>query len=348
MVTATVEPKRRLSFSKFNPNLQIAWDSVSIGAAKKCWRYYKLSIIDGWRPKNESHHLRYGQLYHRALEVYDHHMFQGKSHEEAMIEALWDLKEGCTDTIVEEVYDKDGVVQSDIRRVWWDPHALLSEERAKRDKKTIPHLFRTVVWYLDQFGYKDACKTVKLANGKPAVEVSFNYPIGHTMSTGEEALHCGHFDRLVELSGLNYVLDRKTTGTTISGNSAFGYFAKFKPNNQMSGYNYAGKVVCAVPVAGVIIDAAQIAEGFSRFERGFTLRTDAELEEWRDDTLYYIAEADRLAQADYYPMNDSACDNFGGCAFLGICSKDPRVREMYLKSDFIRRPWDPLEQRGDI
>jgi hypothetical protein len=47
-------------------------------------------------------------------------------------------------------------------------------------------------------------------------------------------------------------------------------------------------------------------------------------------------------------MNDTACDHYGGCVFREICSKDPRVQQMYLESNFKKEPWDPLKVRGDI
>lgn len=350
MTGLAIRPRK--SFSSINPKLQIAWDSVSSTAAKTCWRKYQLAIIEGWRPKHESHHLRYGQLYHRALEVYDHKTCDGLNHEDALKAALRDLAEGCQNTEfvndLEAPAGPQGEIQVRQVRSWWNPHEHLHEEKAKRDKKTIPNLFRTVIWYLDQFGVNDACKTVILSNGKPAVELSFRYELGHTFGTGEELLHSGHIDRLVTLGEAHYVLDRKTTGTTISGASAYNYFAKFNPDNQMTGYTFAGKVALLIPVVGVIIDAAQIAEGFSRFERGFTMRTDNQLEEWRTDFIMMAKDAERYAQADYWPMNDTACDNYGGCTFRGICSKDPMVREIFLKTDFIKQPWDPLEVRGDI
>lgn len=337
IVLQTPRANSRLSFSATVPGLQIAWDSVSMGVAKVCWRKYKLQIIDGWRPKHESHHLRYGQLYHRGLEVYDHKIFQGLDHEQALRAALWDLRDGCTNMA------EDGKIS------WWNPHEHLSEEKAKLDPKTVPALFRTVIWYLDQFGIKDPCKTVRLPNGKPAVELSFRYELGYTFeSSGEELLHSGHLDRLVDLGGIIYFLDRKTTKTTINGNSSWGYFAKFSPDNQMTGYTFASRVLYESPVRGGIIDAAQIAKGFSRFERGFTLRTERQLDEWRTDFIWYVKQAEQNALTDNWPMNDTACDNYGGCVFREICSKDPAVRPAFLSSGFVQQPWDPLQTRGDI
>lgn len=355
----------RKSFSAINPRLQIAWDSVSLGALKKCPRYYQLTIVEGWRPKKESHHLRYGQLFHRALEVYDHKSFDGASHDEAMIAALRDLAEGCQDTVpihfskeeLEGMPWPEGLAPEDPipeggwtinQRVWWNPLQHLDAERAAKETKTVPNLFRTVIWYLDQFGQKDSLKTVKLANGKPAVELSFRYELGYTFETGEELLHSGHLDRLALLGEAAYFVDRKTSKNTINGSSAYGYFAQFSPNNQMSGYYFAGKVALGVPIVGGIIDAAQIAKGFSRFERGFLTRTDDQLAEWRDDVIIHVQQAERYAAANYWPMNDTACDHYGGCPLRQICNKDPKVRQIFLATDFTKKPWDPLEVRGDI
>lgn len=345
--------KVRKSFSSKNPKLQIAWDSVSLGAFKKCPRYYQLTIVEGWQPKQQSHHLRYGQLYHRALEVYDHKMFEGSSHDEALAFSLRDLAEGCLDHSDIERNDPDWfkrtVTDGKVEWVkWWNPLEWVREDKRDSETKTVPNLFRTVIWYLDQFGEKDVCKTVRLANGKPAVELSFRYELGYTFATGEVLLHSGHLDRLVTLGDSRYFLDRKTTKNTINANSSWGYFADFSPNNQMTGYSFASKIALGIPTVGGIIDAAQIAKGFSRFERGFTMRTDAQLEEWRDDTVHTVKLAEHYASIDYWPMNDTACSHYGGCPLRGVCSRDPGVRQAFLQKDFLLRPWDPLEVRGDI
>jgi hypothetical protein len=145
----------------------------------------------------------------------------------------------------------------------------------------------------------------------------------------------------VEFSGGFYVMDRKTTGSTLGGY----YFDGFNPDNQMSLYSLAGRCVYNTPVRGVILDAAQVAVGFTRFDRGFTYRTEAQLNEWLRDLGYWLDQAERYAADEYWPMNDKSCHNYGGCPFRGVCSKDPAVRESFLESDFERRPWNPLEVR---
>jgi hypothetical protein len=44
-------------------------------------------------------------------------------------------------------------------------------------------------------------------------------------------------------------------------------------------------------------------------------------------------------------MNLSACGNYGGCPFRELCSRSPKVRENFLKSDYVDHNWDPLKAR---
>jgi len=99
------------------------------------------------------------------------------------------------------------------------------------------------------------------------------------------------------------------------------------------------------PVRGVIIDAAQIAVGFSRFSRGFTFRTEAQIEEWLTNTKEWLARAEDYAVAGFWPMNDKACHHYGGCVFRKVCSKSPEVRHKFLETDFVKKQWNPLEPR---
>lgn len=331
----------RQSFSQINGKLQIAWDSTSLGALKKCPRYYQLSILEGWRRSRggSNLHFRFGILYHRALEVYDHKKFEGMDHEEALIATVIDLAHGCMDS--DEV-DADG---KPISWKLWDPNENLDEDKAAKNAKTIYTLFRSVVWYLERFGKNDPIETVRLANGKPAVELSFRFDAGFSSRlTGEPYLLSGHLDRLGKFAGQVHVVDRKTSSSTLGRY----YFEQYSPNTQMTQYTLAGKVVLESPVAGVIIDGCQIAVGFSAFERGITKRTDAQLEEWLGDAAYWIGQNELFVRQNYWPMNDTSCNDYGGCAFRGICSKDPRVREQYLRSDFHIDKWDPLKVRGEI
>lgn len=332
------------SFSLKSPFLQLAWDSTSLGLLKTCAQKYYLAIVGattplpsgalaiaGYASRQESAHLTFGLLYHGALERFDHAKANGASHDEAIKAAVhWAAK---------ETWNKE------LRRPW-------ISDLNNKNRLT---LIRTVVWYCDQFR-DDPASTVILANGRPAVELSFRFATQVYADTGEEYMVCGHLDRMVEFQGLTYVMDRKTTGNTLNSD----FFKKFSPDNQFSLYSFAGKVVYELPMSGLICDAAQVAVTFSRFERGFITRTEDQLQEWWQHTMYWIAQAERFAAygaklaaqgkdpSVAWPMNDSACHHYGGCQFREICSKSPKVRKQWLEGGAVRKVWDPLQVRGDI
>lgn len=307
------------SLSLLSPRFQLFWDSTSIGALKTCPRYYQLSILEGWQPRETSVHLVFGIHFHSALEYYDHLRFGGMEYEPALREVVrkvltitWDAKKN---------------------RPWFsdDPN---------KNRLT---LLRSVVWYLDQFR-DDPIETIRLANGKPAVELSFRFDSGYTSARGESIMLCGHMDRLATFNGKPYVLDRKTTKSTINQS----FFDKFSPDNQMTLYALAGKIVYEIPVEGIIVDGAQIAQTFTRFQRGHVPRSEPILEEWYYDFGQYLAMAETYATNNYWPMNEKSCGNYGGCPFRKICSMSPASRSTWLKADYHKRIWDPTVVRGDI
>lgn len=307
----------------FKDGVQFAWDATSLELAQTCSRKYYYSMIRGIKPRRSSVHLIFGGIYATALEHFYKYRAEGQSIDDALRQVI---REALIDSWEHE-YDAEGQrIPGTGQPVYFDDV-----------KKTRPNLIRTIVWYVEQFAIEteDGIKTYHLQSGKPAVELSF------TLEFDEDTLYCGHLDRVVEFGSALYVMDQKTTGGTVGTY----YFEQFKPNNQMSGYAWAGQTVLHSPVRGVIIDAAQIAVNFTRFERGITTRTKDELEEWRESASYTIRQTRHLTEQDKWPMNLSACGNYGGCPFRGLCSRSPSVRENYIKSDYTEHNWDPLKAR---
>lgn len=305
--------------------LQYAWDSTSLGALKKCPRYYQYSILEGWRAKDESVHLVFGGAYASALETYHKLRAKGADYDDA-VDAVVDLT--LQKTWHQALFDEEGNETAPAHP--WEPD---------HNAKTRMNLIRSIVWYLEEFK-NDPAKTLMLADGSPAVELSFKFNSGVSCEHGEFIL-CGHMDKLVDYGGDLFVMDQKTTGSTLGAY----YFKGYNPDNQMTLYTLAGRIVYNTPVAGVIIDAAQIAVGFTSFARGITTRSEGQLEEFLLDFKYWTDVAALYAKAEHWPMNEASCGNYGGCTFREICGKDSRVRELFLKTSFERRIWNPLIPR---
>lgn len=314
-------------------HIQFAWDSTSLGDLKTCGRLYQYRMIEGWVPKDENIHLRFGLEYHKAFEDYEHAIANGMSHDDAVREALRQLL---------------------IRTKDWDPDILTKAGQYKNRWS----LVRTVLWYFDYYK-DDKAVTYRLADDTPAVELSFKFELDwgpaqvHLNKDGTVAeditpqpyLLCGHLDRVVVFNDATFVLDHKTTTQTLGSY----YFNQFEPDNQMTLYSMAGKIVLDAPINGVIIDAAQLLADDTRFVRSFTFRTQEHINEWLADLRYWLTLAEQFAKAEHWPMNDKACSMYGGCRFREVCSKSPSVRRRFLESNFVQLPpeerWNPLKAR---
>lgn len=317
--------------SSFRDGTQFAWDSTSIKLAETCLRKYKYKMLDGWQPRRKSVHLLFGGWYATALEHYHKYIALGDTEDEALIKVVretlistWEYETEPTEE-GDDGYPEGVNIIRGTGKPWETDHPA----------KTRENLIRTIVWYVDHFR-SDPVKVYMKADGTPAVEFSFSFEVDHGIFLS------GHIDRLVEYSGQYYVMDQKTSGSTITQN----YFENFDPDTQMSLYTLAGKIIYDKPVKGVIIDAAQIAVGFTRFTRGFTHRDEAKLDDWYEGALYTIERAQVATQENYFPGNPSACGNFGGCEFRNVCSRTPSIREAFLSAEFVRGEiWDPLKRR---
>ncbi len=332
-MNATVMPQ-----SPFLPGtkIQFAWDSTSLGYLKTCPRLYQYHMLEGWQPKDENIHLRFGQEYHQAIQDYEGYCSMGWTFDDAVRETVHALL---------------------IRINDWD----VDHTHKPGNYKNASTLLFMVISYLDEYR-NDPCKTLILENGKPAVELSFRFeldwgprgPIDYVNEDGtvvyfsgmQPYLLCGHLDRVVTFNDDLFILDHKTTMTTPTDY----FFNGFSPNNQMTLYAFAGQVVLGTSIAGVIVEAAQITlQEPNKFVRRPTYRPADTFDEWLGDLEYHLNAAEAYAAADHWPMNDTACGNYGGCRFREICSKSPSVRERFLEASFTKLPenerWNPLRSR---
>lgn len=313
--------ERNSSFSKETPGFQIAWDSTSLGLFKACPKKYFYTMIEGWHPRGQALPLIFGIHYHKALETYDLARANGYSHEGATNEAV---------RLALQI--QDGKEEDDPR---------FMPRKTDCTYRNRENLVRAIVWYLDHFK-EDKAETVILKNGKPAVELTFKMEIPFPYhQSKEQLLLCGHMDRIVQFGSEIYVMDHKTT--KLQPNDY--YFSQFSPDNQVSLYTLAAKVVLGETAKGVIINACQLGVNFCRFLRRPVSRTPDQTKEWLEETKTWINLAMQYAIEGHWPMNDTACDKYGGCQFKEVCSTDPAVRPYLLKSNFYKRTWDPMKAR---
>ena len=318
-------------FSTIQPHFQTAWDSTSLGWLKTCAKQYQYHMLWGYHPRALNVHLWFGGLYAAGLERYARWRAEGQSHDHATREmvrwalcASWVTGPGAPDGAPGPGADAPS-----------EGHPYETGDSVK-NRYT---LIRSLVWNVDEHEHSPFA-TMVLANRRAAVEYSFRF---HAFDIGEEEITlCGHLDRVVtEPDGQPWVLDDKTTGGALGSN----YFRQYSPNGQMSLYTIAARTILSVPARGVLVRAAQIGVNFTRFQTAQVPRPKAVLDEWLDDTAYWIGQAQSHAREGHWPMNDKSCFL---CPFKEVCSKSPTHRGAWLEQDFERYAWNPLEPRGDL
>jgi|SRR5215467_817268 len=313
------------AFSKKNMLLQIHLDSSSLNDFKICPRRYYLSIVYGFQPAQESVHLTFGIALHRAVELYwTYRLDRQMPHRDAMVEVVRETLKATWDY--------------NLNRPWQ------SDDKAFKIKNRYT-LVRTIVWYLDKY-QNDPVQVVRVGNDdRLAVELPFRLGTGYkSATTGEEFVLCGRLDRIGELNGARYVTDVKSTGHTLSEY----WFAKFTPDNQFTIYTIAARSVFGVDTTGILVDACQVVQSFSEFQRGVVSRSDEQLNRWHHDLAFFLEQLEKCAYDDDWPQNDSACGMYGGCPFRQVCSAtSANSRELILRREYKRRVWDPTFERMD-
>jgi len=310
--------------------IQYAWSSIGLELIKTCARKYQYTIIDGWATRNDSIHLRFGLEYHQALQDYAISRAKDIPHEDA--------------------------IHDTIRALHSRVYAWEVDRTSRAGKyKNRESIVGLVIDYLDHFA-DDPASTFILDTGEPAVELSFRFELDwgpqyvdqFVPGTAQQPyLLCGHLDRVVNYLDDLYVMDRKTSISTIGSY----YMDQWTPSNQMSLYSLAGKIMLNSPIKGVIIDAAQVLlDKPNAFARGFAYRSETQLTEWLDDLRYWLAQAETYATNNYWPQNDTACTKYGGCVFKEVCSAAPQVRDSYLAAQFdktdLNQAWNPFYDRS--
>lgn len=338
-------------FSEIIPNLQVMWDSTSLGWLKRCPRFYQLRMLEGRETKVGSIHLTFGILYHSAIETYHKQKARGADHSTAQLAAVqyalensvehytawrcqncnkvWpsDERDFCPGCMDDKPEDADFVG-------WRDLLTGLSQKGRRQ-------LVRSVVWWTEAYQH-DHLETVILSNGEAAVELSFTLPLDFGPADSDETYSLrGHLDRVGQNESGYWIPDLKTTKSQLYES----YFDGFSPHNQVSVYTLAGKAITHLPTSGVIIDAAQMAESFTRFGRGYIHRTESQLEEFLQGLQYWLRMAEFFAKQDFWPQNEEACGLYGGCPYRHVCGRSPEVRQKYLENDYVYRPWNPAEDR---
>lgn len=363
-------------YSETIPNLQIAWDSTSLRALQFCPRSYQYGILQGWR--GSAVDLEFGIYFASATEVYAKARIAGMSKTQATLDAV--RRVVIDSWIADDIYG-DGHPWGGAYEEQWHCLGTKKYKNAKGNAAKCPYshkgkwfmgegpsccgecgsetetqrrwlpadkhknrhtLVRLVAWYCEEQpeDYSTGgLKPYAFPDGTPAVELSFKLPLPWKSPAGEQYIFAGHMDAIKTHGVDPFVTDNKTTKSYLGA----AYWKQFAPNGQVDGYDLAGTLLFPdLGIKGVAIEAAQVTQEGARFATQVFYRTEGQREETLHEIGWWIKQAERFAEENYWPMNKTNCKM---CVFNGICSKDPAMRDRYLKADFHQKRWNPLQER---
>lgn len=227
---------------------------------------------------------------------------------------------------------------------------------AADDYRTLNRVLLEYDKYVKHYGPPGREDAKTLGSGADAVvEMSTN-------AQGDDLLHpwAGKIDRIIELNGLYYIEDHKTTSRFDKN-----YFRQFDLSNQMMGYTYLGKQILPnLNIVGVRINLLHVLTEKSAFHRQLFTFSPPQIKEWTVNSNHWMARLARdyeQVKADieaglYDPAvdlappsfpghyGDDGCSRkFGMCAYHPVCSSSPKIRKDVLEREFDINPWNPLE-----
>lgn len=172
--------------------------------------------------------------------------------------------------------------------------------------------------------------------------------------------YTGKIDRIIDINGLYYVEDHKTT-SQLGAN----YFQQYDPNNQMMGYAWLAQKLTGLRIAGVRINALGVLKTQTKLAREIVSYSKERLEEWAQNYNQWVVQIERSYQIVQefnathpdpspeearavvlraFPHNFMACSaKYGICQYASVCSFQPARRNFVLETEFTLKEWDPME-----
>jgi len=226
-----------------------------------------------------------------------------------------------------------GAALQAIAKAWPDSHPT-------DDYRNKQRCLDTMIQYIKHYP-KESFGVVG-APDNPMIEKSFTLDTGMTLDNGEPIEYGGIMDGLISFNNKLYVLEHKTTSRLGST-----YFYQFRPNNQITGYVWAGGEMSGQPVGGAIINAICVLKNETKFAREPTSRADDEIAEWMIHVRETCQIIHNCKESGIWPRFTPSCMMYGRCDYHSVCVLPHKSeREKMLEQDYVLDPWS-FEDRDD-
>lgn len=327
-VAPTVTPKQMLSVEKDGNQTHVQINSSSLGLLLTCARKSKYSLIDRWQGKNISTPLVFGLAIHKALEVFYAHGSKERTIPMDFDEVAPLLVYGHAAPAKHFLYDA--------------LQAFVKEGEPLRDlPDTDKRSLASGIWLLTHY-FRTYLHDTYVIHTDASGPVTERFASASFLETPRL--------KITLFGTIDFILKNEATGEVLPGDhktsSQMGmdFLNRVKPNHQYTGYSWLARKVLGISsenflVNGIGVKARPLTArgGPPTFTRQITRRTEADFAEFSDVLLFAVESFLRWQESGVWPLGHvDACSNFGGCAYLEVCSAPNQLRENILNAKFQR------------
>lgn len=308
-------------------------DNFALQTFQACPKKFDFRMVQGWTVRRKSAALGFGGALHEGL-------------------ATWyrtgELKQSLT--AIAEHWPENSPVD-DYRNIGKCLEVMrdYTHEYPKESFSIIgfpdsPMIEMTFTLDTEMFLNCPACRTppkIQIVDGPPFAISSSTCDV--CQSPLERIEYGGIFDGMIEFSGSVYVFEHKSTSQL----GAY-YFNQFKPNNQVTGYVWAGSMMSGERTGGALINAIGVYKASkTKFERRLTNRSKHEISEWLVNLRSSCQQIDDAKRYNEWPRFTHNCTMYGMCEYHSVCVLgNEKERLARLETDYVRDKWE-YEKRSD-
>jgi hypothetical protein len=301
-------------------------DNTKRETFRQCERKYFYQYVMGYKPIIGSTALRYGIVWHKTLEAFYRH-------------------------IAENGWTRDGkALEAGVLAGQEEWNKVSAKQEFYEDYRTLQNLFTAFMSYIDHFAADEGF--VKIIEP----EQTFQIPMELTPEEQDifpnlkPFLFTGKLDLAVELNGLPWRVEFKTTGQQLAMQKS-----RLHRRAQYMGYLYASSVGTGVRPEGMLVMLHHLSAYKSKktgqygkpkidFDRSPEIFDEGDIRNWR---LSFLSTAERLQieqERNLWPMNHDSCYIYGRCTFCKICEQNRPLGQESLDGYFQDEPWDVTKE----
>lgn len=309
-------------------------DNYALTTFQACPAKFKLGIIEGWRSRAKSPALSFGAAFHEGLAKW--YSIAGSTGERlqaalAAIEESWEEHDRFDDYRTLERCKR--VMIEYVQNYSTESFKVLADDTGNIIECTFT---LETGMYLDCGNYYDwkgpEYEEVPCGKGKANAEGKCE----NCNASCEPIEYGGIFDGVIDFNGQFYIFEHKTTSQMGPA-----YFKQFKPNNQVTGYIWAARLLTGQKVRGALVNAIAVTKTGTRFDRSYITRNDTDINRWLGDLRSECNSIARHKATGEWPYRTPSCLQYGECTFHRVhtLSEDHEQQAM-LEQDYVRQIWD--------